>query len=87
MSVNEALDMGRNAFLVATMTAAPILMIGMVVGLVISLVQSVTQLQEQTLTFVPKMLAMIVAASYFIPWITRQMLDYTQSMLAAPPGW
>ena len=82
MEFGEALDLGRGAFLTALMISAPILVIGMIVGLVISLVQAVTQLQEQTLTFVPKIAAMVVAAMYFIPWIAGQMLEYTQRMFA-----
>ena len=80
MEFTDALDMGRNAFMMALMTAAPILLIGLLVGLVISLFQAVTQLQEQTLTFVPKIAAMIIAAMFFIPWIATRMLDYTQSL-------
>ncbi|MCA9253880.1 MAG: flagellar biosynthesis protein FliQ [Phycisphaerales bacterium] len=80
MEFTEALDMGRDAFMMALMTAAPILLIGLVVGLIISLFQAVTQLQEQTLTFVPKIAAMIIAAMFFIPWIATRMLDYTQSL-------
>lgn len=85
MDLSEALDMGREAFFVALSTSAPILVIGMVVGLAISLVQTVTQLQEQTLTFVPKIAAMVVAAAFFIPWIAQQMLEYTRAMLGASP--
>ncbi|MCC7293916.1 MAG: flagellar biosynthesis protein FliQ [Phycisphaerales bacterium] len=83
MELSQALDMGREAFFVALSTSAPILVIGMVVGLAISLVQTVTQLQEQTLTFVPKIAAMVVAAAFFIPWIAQQMLEYTRAMLGA----
>ncbi len=86
MELGEALDMGRSAFFMAMATSAPILLIGMAVGLVISIVQSVTQLQEQTLTFVPKILAMVLAASYFIPWIATRMLNYTQLMFSGVPG-
>ncbi len=69
----------------ALATSAPILLIGLAVGLTISVIQSVTQLQEQTLTFVPKIAAMVVAAAYFIPWIAMRMLDYAQQMFAAAP--
>ena len=62
MEFAEALDLGRHAFMMALMTAAPILAMGLGVGLVISFIQAVTQLQEQTLTFVPKIAAMVVAA-------------------------
>ena len=85
MDLGAALDMGRQAFFMALSTSAPILLIGMMVGLSISVVQSVTQLQEQTLTFVPKIAAMVVAASYFIPWIANRMLDYAQEMFGAFP--
>lgn len=85
MGFGEALDLGRNAFYIAMLASAPILLIGMVVGLLISIVQSVTQLQEQTLTFVPKIAAMVVAASFFTPWIARQLIDYTQALFSYAP--
>ena len=85
MDFGMALDLGRNAFLMALTTSAPVLVAGMAVGLVLSLVQAVTQLQEQTLTFVPKIVAMVVAAAYFIPWIAMRMVDYTELMLGTLP--
>lgn len=80
MEFGEALDIGRHAFQMALLTSAPILAIGLLVGLVISFFQAVTQLQEQTLAFVPKIAAMVVAAIYFIPWIATRMLQFTQEM-------
>ena len=80
MELGEALDLGRHAFMMALTTAAPILVIGLAVGLIISLFQAVTQLQEQTLTFVPKIAAMVLAAVFFIPWISNRMLQFTQEM-------
>ncbi len=85
MEFSEALELGRNAFWMAMSISAPILVTGLVVGLIIALFQAVTQLQEQTLTFVPKIAAMIVAASVFIPWISDRMVAYTQSMLTTLP--
>ena len=85
MEFGLALDLGRNAFFLALKTAAPVLLAGMIVGLFISLVQAITQLQEQTLTFVPKIVAMVLAASYFIPWIATRMVDYAQEMLGTLP--
>ncbi len=81
MEFAEALEIGRTAFWMALSTAAPILVIGLVVGLIIAMFQAVTQLQEQTLTFVPKIAAMVVAAAVFIPWIARRMVTYAQEML------
>ena len=85
MELGSALDIGREAFYMALSTSAPILVIGMIVGLTISVFQSVTQLQEQTLTFVPKIAAMVVAAAYFIPWIANRMLNYAQEMFGSLP--
>jgi flagellar biosynthetic protein FliQ len=86
LELGQALDMGRSAFFMALMTAAPILLIGLGVGLVISLVQAVTQLQEQTLTFVPKIAGMVIAATFFMPWIAARMLSYAQSMFMIDAG-
>jgi flagellar biosynthetic protein FliQ len=85
MEFNEALELGKNAFWMAMSTAAPILIIGLAVGLVIAFFQAVTQLQEQTLTFVPKIMAMVVAASIFIPWISDRMVAFTQKMFQELP--
>ena len=85
MDLGSALDVGRTAFFMALSTSAPILLIGLVVGLSISVFQAVTQLQEQTLTFVPKIAAMVVAASFFIPWIANRMLNYAQEMFGTFP--
>ena len=85
MEFNTALELGRNAFWMALMTSAPILVIGLTVGLMISLFQAVTQLQEQTLTFVPKIAAMALAATIFIPWIAEQMVGYARLMLGSLP--
>ncbi len=85
MEFSEALELGRNAFWMAMSTSAPILAIGLVVGLLIALFQAVTQLQEQTLTFVPKIAAMVVAASVFIPWIGDRMVAFARQMFITLP--
>lgn len=85
MEFADAIELGRHAFWMAMMTAAPILLIGLAVGLLISLFQAVTQLQEQTLTFVPKIAAMVVAASFFIPWIAERMVSFAKEMLGSLP--
>ncbi len=85
MDLSEALEIGRHAFWIALTTSAPILLIGLAVGLTISLFQAVTQLQEQTLTFVPKIAAMAVAAAIFIPWIADAMVAYAKEMLGTFP--
>jgi flagellar biosynthetic protein FliQ len=85
MEMSAALELGRTAFWMTLTIAAPILVIGLAVGLCIALFQAVTQLQEQSLTFVPKIAAMVVAATIFIPWIADRMVEYTRSMLGSTP--
>ncbi len=85
MEFSEALDLGREALTMVLTLASPILVIGMAVGLSIALLQAVTQLQEQTLTFVPKIVAMVLSAIVFVPWIAKRLLEYTQQLLGTPP--
>lgn len=56
------------------------LLIGLGVGVILSLVQAVTQIQEQTLTFVPKIVAMFAAAIILMPWISTRLMEYTTTM-------
>ncbi len=70
----------RETLLVALMISAPILLAGVVVGLLISLIQSVTSVQDQTLTFVPKITAMIIIAVILLPWITMKLVEYAARM-------
>jgi flagellar biosynthetic protein FliQ len=80
MSVDQALDLGREALMLALLLSAPMLLTGLLVGLVISLLQAVTQIQEQTLTFVPKTVAMIAAAVLTMPWIAQRLLEYAAKL-------
>lgn len=72
----------RETLIVTLKIAAPVLLAGVVVGLVISLLQSVTSIQDQTVTFVPKIAAMLVVAALLIPWIAVQLADYAERLLA-----
>lgn len=85
MDTQIALDMGREAMLLVLSVSAPILLVGMLVGLLVSLFQAVTQLQEQTLSFVPKIVAMAVATMLFVPWIAARMLEYARQLFGQPP--
>jgi len=80
MTLDQATDVLQQMLFLALLISAPMLVIGLVVGIVISLVQAVTQIQEQTLTFVPKITAMIVAATMLMPWIGQHLLEYTSRM-------
>ena len=76
MQIAEATDLVRQTLIMAMTVSAPMLLIGLVVGIFVSLVQAVTQIQEQTLTFIPKIAAMIAAALFLMPWIGQRLIDY-----------
>lgn len=76
MTLDQATDLVRQSLVLVLVVSAPMLLIGLVVGVIVSLIQAVTQIQEQTLAFVPKIAAMIVAAALLLPWIAQRLLDY-----------
>lgn len=82
MEMSLALDLGREALFTTLKVALPVLGTGVAVGLTISLLQTLTQLQDQTLSLVPKIVAMVTAAVLFLPWLATRLLEYTQSMFA-----
>lgn len=71
----------RETLLTVLVISAPILLAGMAVGLVISLLQSVTSIQDQTLTFVPKITIMILVAALLLPWVTIKLVEFTAARL------
>lgn len=85
MDLNSAMELGRNALWMTLLISAPVLVVGLVVGLFIAFLQAVTQLQEQSLTFVPKIAAMVVATAVFIPWVSERILEYTRELLGGGP--
>jgi flagellar biosynthetic protein FliQ len=82
MELPAALDLGREALLTTLVIAGPILGTGILVGLVISLLQTLTQLQDQTFSIVPKIVAMFGAAVFFVPWLASRLIEYAQMMFA-----
>ncbi len=75
-------DLVRQALLQALLLASPVLLAGLLIGLLVSLFQTVTQIQEQTLTFVPKIACMILVAVAAIPWLAYQMIEFTSELFA-----
>jgi flagellar biosynthesis protein FliQ len=73
-------DLAQRALLVIIYVSAPMLGISIIVGLAISIFQATTQIQEQTLTFVPKILAVFAAAAVFGAWIFRVLIEFTQEL-------
>ena len=70
----------REMLVVALKIAAPMLAAGVCVGLIISIVQSVTSVQDQTLTFVPKICVMMIVAAILIPWIVQRLVEYAADL-------
>ena len=83
MTLDHATEMIRQTLILALLVSAPMLLIGLIVGVVVSLLQAVTQIQEQTLTFVPKIAAMVAAAILLMPWIGTRLMEYSQAMFLA----
>jgi flagellar biosynthetic protein FliQ len=81
----DVIQIGMDAMMVATKLAAPTLLTALVVGVAIGLVQSATQLQEATLSFVPKFAAVGVAILLTGNWMLAQMVDYTRALWAGVP--
>jgi flagellar biosynthetic protein FliQ len=80
MDLQQSCDLVREAMLLALLIAAPMLVVGLVVGVVLSLLQAVTQIQEQTLSLIPKIAAMVTAGIVLMPWIGQRLLDYANHM-------
>ncbi len=86
MTEKEVLEIARNTLMVTLELSLPVLLFGLVTGVMVSIFQAVTQIQEFTLTFVPKLLAVILALAIFGPWMLSTMLhfvNYTYSHM--PP--
>ncbi|MCL4741899.1 MAG: flagellar biosynthetic protein FliQ [Phycisphaerales bacterium] len=72
----------RETLLIVLKIAAPILLAGVAIGLIISVLQSVTSIQDQTLTFVPKIAVMLIVAALLIPWIAVNLVEYASALLS-----
>jgi flagellar biosynthetic protein FliQ len=72
---------------VTLLVAAPMLIVGLVVGLVISIFQAVTQIQEMTLVFVPKIFAVLLAMIFALPWMLNMLVDYTHNLFVNIPNY
>jgi flagellar biosynthetic protein FliQ len=77
---DTAVDLVQNAIMVALKVSAPILVAGVVIGLTVSIFQSVTQIQEQTLSLVPKIFVMCIVAVILMPWIIMRLADFCVDM-------
>ena len=85
MDASMAIELGREAVMLTLLLAAPALIAALVVGLVVSLFQAVTQVQEHTLSFVPKIIAVLIVAMLTGPWVLSRLVAFGQRMFGELP--
>ena len=77
MSVDQSIDIVKGLMMLCLKVSVPFLLSAMIIGLLVSFFQAITSLQEQTLTFVPKALVVVVVVFILFPWLINTMMDYT----------
>jgi flagellar biosynthetic protein FliQ len=87
MSGDLVVQLGQEALFIVMIVAAPMLGLGLIVGLMVSVFQATTSIQEQTLAFIPKIIAVFVAILIFGPWMLRIMTEYLTNILVNLPGY
>jgi flagellar biosynthetic protein FliQ len=86
MTPETVMTMGRNAMEVTLMVAAPLLLVALIIGLIVSIFQAATQINEATLSFIPKLVGIFVALVVAGPWMLSVMLDYMRQVFTGIPG-
>jgi flagellar biosynthetic protein FliQ len=85
MTEQMAIYLTSHTLTTALLVSAPMLLAGLVVGVLISIVMAVTQINEMTLTFVPKIIVTVLALMYFLPWMSRMLIDFVRQMFMIIP--
>ncbi len=85
MTPADVIALSQNAVKITMLLSGPILMVGMAVGLVIALFQAITQIQEMTLTFVPKIFAVMLTVLFLASWMITMMVEYTHDLITSIP--
>ena len=86
MTPENVMDLAHSTLLVTSMIAAPLLLTALVTGLVIGMLQAATQINESTLSFIPKLLVLVLALFVSGPWILRVLVDFTRNIYASIPS-
>ncbi len=86
MSPEFAISLGRQAIETVLMLSAPLLLAGMLVGLLVSVFQAATQINEQTMTFIPKIVAVFVTLLICSPWMIRVLVSFTRDIFNQIPN-
>lgn len=87
MTPEFVIGFGRQAIEITLMLAMPMLGLGLAVGLLISVFQATTSIQEMTLTFIPKILAIMTALILFSPWMLEKIITYTRTLIINVPNY
>ena len=85
MDASDAVTLTQQAMITALIVSAPLLLVGMVTGLLIGLAQALTQVQDQTVSFVPKIVAMAAVMVFAMPWLVQKMVEYSELLIANIP--
>jgi len=85
MDAQDAVHLMQQAVLTALVVGAPVLVVGVLAGLVIGLFQALTQVQDQTVAFVPKIVAMLAATLVCLPWAVQKLIEYSEQLLRNIP--
>ena len=85
MSGDLVVQVGQEALFIVMLVSAPMLGLGLLVGLLVSIFQATTSIQEQTLAFIPKIIAVFVAILIFGPWMLRIMVEYVTNIMVNLP--
>ncbi|MDA8160007.1 MAG: flagellar biosynthesis protein FliQ [Desulfobacteraceae bacterium] len=85
MTPQQAISIGQDAVYISLLLSAPPLIVGLVVGLAIAIFQATTQIQEMTITFVPKIVAVMLSLLFFASWMLLKITDYTHDLLVRLP--
>jgi flagellar biosynthetic protein FliQ len=86
MSPEVVVTVGRHALEMTLMLAAPLLLTALAVGLIVGIFQAATQINEMTLSFIPKLLAMAAVLALTGPWMIRQLVEYSRNLIESIPG-
>ena len=86
MTPESVMTMGRTAMEVTLMVSAPLLLVALIIGLIVSIFQAATQINEATLSFIPKLVGIFVALIVAGPWMLSVMLDYMRQVFTGIPG-
>jgi len=85
MTPEFVVSFAKDAIILTILMSMPMLGLGLIVGLVISVFQAVTSIQEMTLTFIPKILAVMLGLLFFAPWMLEKLTSYTEKLIVNIP--